>query len=230
MPNQTRTVAPGPNTKQVVAEADGRLLDVPMDWELLRPGDATLTRRVKAAGPSWVVKEKKGRRTFSLGVWAPRENIAAERERLEVERSSEAYAKRKSTDRERRNRKQAAYVEDFRAAVLQFLNFDDQYAQVAADMADAVTTHATPIGSGTVARTSRIPVERRAEAAVIAWMRHHTTAYDNMKIARVRGKRREVRRQLAAVSKRLLEGYRVGLLIDPRECPLSLALQHLRSG
>lgn len=38
-----------------------------------------------------------------------------------------------------------------------------------------VTHHATPVGSGTVARTKRIPVEYRAEAAVIAWMRHQTT-------------------------------------------------------
>ena len=29
----------------------------------------------------------------------------------------------------------------------------------------AVTDHATPVGSGTVARTKRIPVEQRAEAA-----------------------------------------------------------------
>jgi hypothetical protein len=43
-----------------------------------------------------------------------------------------------------------------------------------------VTTHAAPVGSGTVARTERIPIERRAEAAVIAWMRHQTTAYDNL--------------------------------------------------
>jgi len=49
----------------------------------------------------------------------------------------------------------------------------------------AVSQHATPVGSGTVARTERIPIQQRAESAVIAWMRHQTTAYDNMKIARV---------------------------------------------
>jgi len=42
-------------------------------------------------------------------------------------------------------------------------------------LAQAVTTHATPVGSGTVARSRRIGVEERAEAAVIAWMRHQTT-------------------------------------------------------
>ncbi len=78
-----------------------------------------------------------------------------------------------------------------------FLAFHPRYDHLAIKLADAVTAHATPVGSGTVPRTERIPVEQRAEAAVIAWMRHQTTAYDNMSIARVRGKRREVRRMLA---------------------------------
>ncbi|MEI6686791.1 MAG: DUF2293 domain-containing protein, partial [Planctomycetota bacterium] len=54
----------------------------------------------------------------------------------------------------------------------------------------------------------RIPVERRAEAAVIAWMRHQTTAYDSMSIAKIKGERREVRRMLAQRSKSLLARYR----------------------
>jgi len=41
------------------------MLQVPDAWELLPPGDAALTRRAKAGGPSWTVQEKKGRRTFS---------------------------------------------------------------------------------------------------------------------------------------------------------------------
>ena len=38
------------------------------------------------------------------------------------------------------------------------------------------------------------PCQERAEAAVIAWMRHQTTAYETMKIARIKGGRRQVRR------------------------------------
>jgi hypothetical protein len=49
-------------------------------------------------------------------------------------------------------------------------------------MPNAVTDHTTPVGSGTVARTERISVEKRAEAALIAWMRHKTTGYDGMVI------------------------------------------------
>jgi hypothetical protein len=41
-------------------------------------------------------------------------------------------------------------------------------------------------------------------------MRHQTTAYDSMKIARVKGQRREVRRMIAQRSKELLSAYRRG--------------------
>jgi hypothetical protein len=91
-------------------------------------------------------------------------------------------------------------------------------------LAQAVADHATPVGSGTVARTQRIPIERRAEAAVIAWMRHQTTAYDSMSIPRVRGQRREVRRMLAQRSQQLLARYRRGESIEDH-CPLRLALK-----
>ena len=60
---------PGP-TPNSVRSADGSVLTAPEDWVLLPPGDAALTRRVKAAGEHWVVQEKKGRRLFSRGVWA----------------------------------------------------------------------------------------------------------------------------------------------------------------
>ena len=77
--------------------------------------------------------------------------------------------------------------------------------------------------AGTVARTKRIPVEQRAEAAVIAWLRHQTTGYDGMVIPRVKGKRREVRRMLAKRSKELLGRYRRGEPV-PEECLLCKAL------
>src|SRR5262249_27770921 len=71
-----------------------------------------------------------------------------------------------------------------------------------------VAAHATPVGSGTVARTKRISVAERAEAALIAWMRHQTTAYDRLVIPRVKGKRREVRRELAQISRAVLDTHR----------------------
>jgi hypothetical protein len=202
----------------------GQALPVPADWELLPPGDAGLTRRVKAAGPSWTVKQKKGRRTFSLGVWAPASQIQEARAGLARERATPAYQKRRQADAERRAREQSQYVDDFRRAVVAFLDFAAPHADLAERLADAVTTHATPVGSGTVARTQRIALPSRAESAVIAWMRHQTTAYDGMKIARIKGKRREVRRQLALESRRLLEAYRRGQAVEPASCPLQRAL------
>ena len=47
--------APGP-TPNTVRAADGRVVVVPVGWTLLPPGDAGLTRRVKAAGEDWVVQ------------------------------------------------------------------------------------------------------------------------------------------------------------------------------
>jgi hypothetical protein len=224
MPEQTRIVAPSSDERSVQL-ANGQVLQVPTGWELLPPGDAALTRRVKAGGPSWTVQKKKGRKTFSLGVWAPAERIATIRAGLEKERSTDAYAKRRKADTARRERKQTEYVEDFRGAVVSFLDFAPWYAELASRLADAVTEHATPVGSGTVARTQRIPIERRAESAVIAWLRHATTAYDDMKIPRVKGKRREVRRMLAEQSRRLLESYRSGRPVDEKACPLQQAVQ-----
>ena len=223
MPTETRIAAPGPDNRSV-RTAQGQVLQIPEGWELLPPGDATLTRRVKAGGPCWTVQEKKGRRTFSKGVWAPAERIAEVKRAIDAERSTEAYVKRRQADVKRRDRKQAAYVEDFRGAILTFLDFAPCHSELAAGLAEAVATHATPIGSGTVARTQRIPINRRAESAVIAWLRHQTTAYDNMKITRVKGKRRDVRRKLAEQSRELLAGYREGDVVESRQCLLRQAL------
>ncbi|CAK9075061.1 DUF2293 domain-containing protein, partial [Durusdinium trenchii] len=217
-----KTFSPGPEANSVRA-SNGEVQDVPEGWELLPPGDAALTRRVKAAGEHWVVQEKRGRKVFSRGVWAPAETIERIRTDLEAERSTESYAKRKAADAKRRERVQEAYVDDFFGAVVEFLDFHPSYAELAQRLGRIVTEHATPVGSGTVARTKRIPVEQRAEAAVIAWMRHQTTSYDDMVIPRVKGKRREVRRMLAQRSKELLARYRRG---EPAgsDCPLQRAL------
>jgi hypothetical protein len=130
-------------------------------------------------------------------------------------------------DARRREKTQQNYVEDFTTAVVAFLAFHDRYADLAQRLAKAVAAHATPVGSGTVARTTRIPIERRAEAAVIAWMRHQTTSYDGMTIPRAKGKRREVRRLLAQRSKELLARYRQGETIG-NACPLKTALELIR--
>lgn len=218
---ESRIVAPT-FPYDMVELADGTKAKPPEGWELLKPGDATLTKRVKKAGPTWTVQQKKGRKTFSHGVWAPAEIIAEETKKLEAERETPAYKKKRAAALKRKEKKHQEYVEDFNQSVLDFLDFHARYEELAIALARAVTDHATPVGSKTVARTKRIPIEERASAAVIAWMRHQTTAYDQMRIPRVKGRRREVRRKLAARSKALLQYYRAGE--DLAECPLRDAL------
>lgn len=220
------TYTPGP-TPGTVRAPDGQVLTPPAHWVLCPPGDPALTRRLKAGGEFWAVTEKRGNKVFSQGLWADGELVAALRKQLEEERNTATYARKREADQRRREAAQGEYVEDFRAAVLAFLAFHPTHTEWAERLASAVTEHATPVGSGTVARTQRIPLEQRAEAAVIAWMRHQTTGYDDMKIARVKGKRREVRRELAARSKALLARYRRGESADPA-CPLRAALAQSR--
>ncbi len=203
---------------------EGRVLAVPDDWALLPPGDAALSRRIKGDGPSWTVVEVKGNKRFSRGIWAPAARIEALRAELLLERMDPAYQRKLDAGRARRAEAQVEYVEDFRAAVRTFLSFHPAHRDVEATMADRIAAHATPVGSGTVARTERIPIEERAEAATIAWMRHQTTGYDSMVIPRVKGQRREVRRLLAQRSVQLLARYRRGDPIDPVTCPLHRAV------
>jgi hypothetical protein len=132
-------------------------------------------------------------------------------------------------DARRRDKAQSEYVEDFFGAVVTFLAFHPNHAGLADRLAQAVPDHATPVGSGTVARTKRIPIEQRAEAAVIAWLRHQTTAYDSMAVPTVKGKRREVRRLLARRSQELLDRYRRGEPA-PDGCPLPRAVATRTAG
>ena len=100
--------------------------------------------------------------------------------------------------RKRREKEQEEYQEDFEKAVLDFLAFHERYRNLAERLAKVVTGFTTPVGSGTVARTQRIPIEQRARAAVIARMRHNTTDYDHRYISRVAGRHREVQRDIRA--------------------------------
>ena len=92
------TFTPGP-TPSTVRTGNGDVLPAPAGWILLPPGDAALTRRVKAAGEHWVVQEKKGRKVFSRGVWAPKDTIRQIEAELAAERSTEQFAKRKASAR-----------------------------------------------------------------------------------------------------------------------------------
>lgn len=204
---------------------NGDVVAPPDGWVLVPPGDAMLTRRIKEAGPTWTVREKKGNKLFSRGVWAPQATVAKLQAQVQAAKATPEYAARLASDAQRRQREQDAYIRDFAYAVRQFLKFAPQHSQLEANLAAAITTHATPVGSGTVARTERIPLPDRARAAVIAWLRHQTTDYDQRHIARIQGERRAVRRALADQSVTLLAAYRRGETVDAETCPLQRALR-----
>jgi hypothetical protein len=172
-----------------------------------------------------MVIEKRGRKSFSKGLWAPREHIERARAALEAERATAAYAKKREGDVARRERAHAQYAVSFEQQVHAFLRFSPRWDELARAIAHLVADHATPVGSGTVARTQRISIEERAEAAVIAWMRHQTTSYDDMQIERVAGRRREVRRELAQLSRAVLDMHRRDVPHSPHACTLCSAVE-----
>jgi hypothetical protein len=217
-----RIVQPSRIQGTVLTES-GERLTPPEDWAFLEAGDAAITRSVKAKGETWVVQVRKGRRMISKGIWARKSHILESQKEVEEKRATPEYAKRRKTDLARRAAKHEQYLVDFCAEVVSFLGFHPRYQAEADILGRKITDHAAPVGSGTVARTERIPIAKRAEAATIAWMRHQTTAYDSMRIARIKGKRREVRRQLAAKSVKVLQAYRQGRELA-ENCPLKKAL------
>ncbi len=217
MNKEMKLVRPGLNGTFIAENGDK--LPPPDGWEFLPAGDAGITRKVTGKCVFWRVQVKIGRRVISKGVWAPSEIIASARQETESIRSTDTYKKRLESDRRRRKKKQSLYEKEFYTEVRNFLSFAPLYKQIEEEIAEAVTAFSIPVGSGTVARTTMISVEERASRAVIAWMRHKTTAYDFMKIPRVKGKRREVRRMLAGRSTELLSTYRKGVATSD-DCPL----------
>jgi hypothetical protein len=217
--HESLTVRPSPKPRHIFTQK-GELLPIPDGWALLPPGDAALSRRIKQDGPSWTVKERKGGKEFSHGIWAPADRIEALRLARKIEKSDRAYTQKLEASRARRAQQEEVYAEDFTQALRNFLDFHPRYHLLADRIAKLIAAHATPVGSGTVARTKRISLEERAEAATIAWLRHQTTAYNNTYIPKAKGARREVRRALAQKSRDLLESYRKGILIEVDNCPL----------
>ena len=223
MPTETRSF--------LITKSDDRLKDkmgqvfsVPTGWENLPAGDASVTRKVKSLGPTWTVQEKKGRKAFSHGVWAPKEQIEEAIALVEAQRADPKHQKKLAQVKVRREEKETVFGEDFQQAIIQFLNFNQKYHFLVEQLSTLVKEHAVPVGSGTVARSSSVTLEDKAALAVMAWMRHQTSAYDSTSVARVKGARRELRRLIARQSERILAKYRNGDGVDFEVCPLYKAL------
>ena len=224
MPDKKQEIRVWRTSREDIFLCEGKSVTIPSGWIFVPSGDPGLTRRLKASGDYWVLVHKRKNRIEALGLFTLSAQVDRVKRILEMERSTPAYRNKLDAGRKRREEEQNQYVVTFRKAVMDFLAFAPRYQELAERFAAAVTDHAVPVGSGTVARTQRIPIEQSAEAAVIAWMRHQTTAYDTMSIARIRGERREVRRRLAERSRQLLARYRSGEEVDPQLCPLCKAL------
>ena len=223
MPTETRSF--------LITKSDDRLKDkmgqvfsVPTGWENLPAGDASVTRKVKSLGPTWTVQEKKGRKAFSHGVWAAKEQIEKAITLVESQRADPKHQKKLAQVKVRREEKETVFGEDFQQAIIQFLNFDQKYHLLVEQLSTMVKEHAVPVGSGTVARSASVTLEDKAALAVMAWMRHQTSAYDSTSVARVKGARRELRRLIARQSERILAKYRSGDNVDFEVCPLYRAL------
>ena len=223
MPTATRSF--------LITKSDHRLQDktgkvfiVPTGWENLPAGDASITRKLKSLGPTWTVQEKKGRKSFSHGVWAAKEQIEEAITLVEAQRADPKHQKKLAQVRVRREEKEMVFGEDFQQQIIKFLNFDQKYHLLVEQLSKLVKEHAVPVGSGTVARSSSVTLEDKAALAVMAWMRHKTSAYDSTPVPRVKGARRELRRKIARQSERILAKYRSGEDVDLGGCPLYKAL------
>lgn len=220
---EIRIVSPGVQGK--IINEYGEPESPPKEWIFLPAGDAGVTRKVSSKGSYWRVQIKKGRRTISKGIWAPKTTIEWAKNEITSMRSSPDYERKQVAAKRLREKKQTAYEIEFCESIENYLHFHADYKILEKLLAKAVTKHAIPIGSGTVARTSMIPIEERAARAVIAWMRHQTTAYDHLNIPKIKGERRAVRRMLAAHSVGLLTNYRNGKTAA-LNCPLKKALSN----
>jgi len=152
-------------------------IEIPQGWEFLSTGDAFITRQVKSKGPYWVGKKPAKRYTRTLGIWAPKENIETAK-KLAEETIARRQVKR-IISRKQRERQEAKYRERFAKAVYEYLSFAPKYEKLACDIAEAVSGHATEVGSERVGRTRKLSLEEKAMLAARAYIRHNYTSYDD---------------------------------------------------
>lgn len=163
-----------------VRESRLGIIPIPEGWALLESGDALLTRRVKGRGKHWdyyrVLKTKSYDR--KLGVFAPVSIIEVERAKVSHERGTKEYQQRLQRSQKSRQKKDDEYTREFAEACHQFLGFHHDHDELAWDIAWGAASVATDVGSGRVGRTTKLLIEKKAELAVRAYIRHNFTDYD----------------------------------------------------
>ena len=110
--------------------------------------------------------------------------------------------------RKSREKKEAKYRKEFTEACFRFLNFVPEHEDLAWQIAWGATSVATEVGSSRVGRTSKLPLEKKAELAVRAFIRHNFTDYDERLDEMGEPWYHEIRGDAAAKVNRFLEEHR----------------------
>ncbi len=170
------------------------LVTVPMTYDYLPAGDATLTRAVKnACGEQvlYAVMKRVSKRypPRQVGLWAPASVIAAHRERVEAMRTEDHKVRLAQQRRKRQERDIKVFCEAIR----------QRFPGCPVDEAQMIAEHACEVGSGRVGRSRT--ADEPVRAAVVAHIRHEHTDYDEMLFAYTyewmdASEREEVRRQV----------------------------------
>ena len=165
-------------TKNGLWNPDLGELTEPEGWELLPPGDAYVTRHVKAAGTYWVLFRPKGRHQHRrrLGLLAPADAIAAAKASAATTLASREVSREAGA--RRRELSEAAYRAEFADAVRRWLDFAPEHAGLADDIAVNAAERAAVVGSGRVGRARTLSLDERAELAARALIRHRHTDYE----------------------------------------------------
>jgi hypothetical protein len=153
---------------------------MPEGWEFLPTGDAFVTRRVKAAGDYWLVWRPRSRSVPHrrlLGLLAP--TAAIEAARAEAEATLEVRSARQAQGARYRARREDDYRGELAEAIVAFLDFVPEHAELAATIAADAAGRAGEVGSGRVGRTRKLSLDQRAELAARALIRHRHTDYED---------------------------------------------------
>ena len=153
-------------------------VEIPPGWEFLPTGDAFVTRTVKAAGRYWLAWQPRSRHRAHrrmLGLWAPVEVIRAAEEQAKA--TSEKRAAARTVNARSRARREQRYTEQLRDAVLAFLDFAPEHADLAEQIATETAAHAAVVGSGRVGRTQLLTLEEKARLAARAHIRRRHMSY-----------------------------------------------------
>lgn len=168
------------DTKEGLWNPEHGELVIPDDWGVLPRGDAFVTRQVKAAGTYWLLWQPRGKarpHRRLLGVCAPRSAI--ERAQALATETAEARDKRRAQGARQRDRHEKEYREDLVAAVRAWLDFDEEFDELAEEIARGAGEQAVVVSSGRVGRTTKLPLEERAALAGRAYIRHRFTDYED---------------------------------------------------